>query len=417
MNWTRCCAKVIVTPCSFKESGVRTMWLGPKVPCQWLYKLITTWAFGTFVGASLIILSNMLFSPIKSEIFHYNLFSTQVVPLVVEGYCCNRVEVMGMYNSGTNWLSYVLRANLEDISVTFKEEPGSPYPFETSPLYKHSHISHWNLLHDKPFLVEDTFFVVIVKNPAAWIRSLSNRPYGLTQTFLESPPWSIFRWSELENTRLTQTGTKGESGLFLLEDYDKPLLLRVSETRSDRVMSHDRETDLWVVFPNAVEAWIDFHTAWYMALDYPQKKPFRRRKVRENFTVHVINKTASAKRHFNPPKGWHGVFVSYEALLNDTDVGFARLEKVIRANVRSRDLHMEHDDMRPSRMGKKGKSSTWEQSTKGLWMMESHTPLSGTNYNEAIKKYLKSQYSGKMEMKVKDMTAGIAAKLGVVYVT
>jgi len=392
------------------------MWLGCKVPCRWVFILLARWASGIFVGATIFLLCLVLLSSVWFYESNLNVSSSQAPSHRVDDYCCNRVEVMGMYNSGTNWLSYILRANLEGISVTFKGDPGAPYPYETSPLYKHTHISHWNLLHDQPFLVQDTFFVVIVKNPAAWIRSLSSRPYGLTQTFLESPPWTIFQWTEFDNVRLTQTGTKGENGLFLLDDYDKPLLLRVSETRSDRVMSHDRETDLWVVFPDAIEAWKDFHSAWYLALTFPNEKTLRRLRVRDNFNVTAINKTAPVERYFNPPRGWHGVFVSYEGLLNNTEAVVYRLEKVIRANVRSRDLHMERYHMMPGRMGKKGKRATWVRSAGGLWMMESHTPLSATDYDQAVKKYLKSRHRGKMDMKVKEMTAGIAAKLERVFV-
>jgi len=342
-------------------------------------------------------------------------------------YCCERLQVIGMYNSGTNWLTYLLRANLEGISVTFKGDPGRPMPYEISPLYKHGFISQWDLWHDQSFLVEDTFFVVVVKSPAAWIRSLGRMPYAFTQTYTDWPPWTVFKWEELAKLRLVQTGKKGESGLFLVDDYDKPILMRISESRTDRVKSHDRDNDIWMVFPSAYDCWIDYHEAWYHALNdfnvaLAQNDSeagtgiFSGMKRKEGFkTSAKMKEDMKNGRRFHPPSGWHGVIVSYEGLLNDTDGGLDRLLKIIYANVRTKETHMVGENYRPTIVGIGKKSATWNLSAGGHWMMGSNAPLSKTNYEEAKKKYVLPQALSPMDIKVLEATKGSIERLGGIY--
>merc|ERR1719285_1540020 len=41
----------------------------------------------------------------------------------LQGFCCNRVEVVGLFHSGTNCLKYNLKANLKGISITYGNMP------------------------------------------------------------------------------------------------------------------------------------------------------------------------------------------------------------------------------------------------------------------------------------------------------
>merc|ERR1719317_704749 len=178
--------------------------------------------------------------------------------------CCNRVEVVGLPGSGTSWLQYNLRANLEDVSVTFKEEHGAPVPYESSPMWKHTYISQWYLLEDQTFLVDDTFFIVIVRNPNTWIQSVARTPKDYTQVYNDASIWTSFTWTEIDEMDIVKLPDDG--GVFDVNDYDKPILLRVSTTKSDRPTAMDRLADRWVLFPNIVEAWNEFHRGWLEAL-------------------------------------------------------------------------------------------------------------------------------------------------------
>jgi len=405
----------------------------PLPASQWPYlMLFLPWVLGAFAGA-LFTFSDCFLVPASffsggshTKVLYkpgdYDIDSLPAANTVDMGtnYCCKRLEVIGMYNSGTNWLTYLLRANLEGISVTFKGDPGRPMPYEISSLYKHGFISQWDLFHDKSFLAEDTFFVVVVKSPAAWIRSLGRMPYAFTQTYTDWPPWTVFSWHELSKLRLVQTGKKGESGLFIVEDFDKPLLMRISESRTDRVKSHDRDNDIWMVFPSAYDCWIDYHEAWYHALsDFHLalgNNDTSFLKAREEFmSSKKMQEDIKNGRRFHPPSGWHGVIVSYEGLLNDTDGGLDKLIKVIRANVQSRDTHMSSENYRPTIAGIGKKEVSWEKSPGGYWMMGSNAPLSKTNYEEAKKKYVLKQPLDPMDIKVIKETAGSIDRLNGIF--
>jgi len=390
----------------------------PPPSSQWPYlMLFLPWVLGAIAGAlftfsdCFLVPSSFFSGGDHTKVLYKPSFddvdSHTIANTVDNGkdYCCKRLQVIGMYNSGTNWLTYLLRANLEGISVTFKGDPGRPMPYEISPLYKHGFISQWDLFHDRSFLVEDTFFVVVVKSPAAWIRSLGRMPYAFTQTYTDWPPWTIFKWGELSKLRLVQTGKKGESGLFIVDDFDKPLLMRVSESRTDRVKSHDRDNDIWMVFPSAYDCWIDYHEAWYHALNDFNialgNNDSSYLKAREAFMASKkMKEDVQNGRRFHPPSGWHGVIVSYEGLLNDTDGGLDKLIGIIRANVQTKDTHMGPENYRPTIVGIGKKEATWVKSPGGYWMMGSNAPLSKTNYEEAKKKYVLQQPLSPMDIKV-----------------
>merc|ERR1719285_109753 len=88
----------------------------------------------------------------------------------------SKVQVVGLYNSGTNWLSSAIRGNF-------------PYHVAIDPkFWKHTFINRM-----EPWLakeITETFFFVIVKDVHMWLRSLEFHPYHRTQTTVLIPPGS-----------------------------------------------------------------------------------------------------------------------------------------------------------------------------------------------------------------------------------
>jgi len=372
------------------------------------------WYIGILSGMAVMMYLNntMLFPANGTKIVIKDYSRAGVKPMLKSDgteLCCRRVEVVGLPGSGTNWLQYNLRANLKDISVTFKEKHGAPVPYETSPVWKHTFISQWHLLEDQTFLVDDTFFIVLIRQPVTWIQSVARTPNDYTQVYTDANVWTSFNWTEIDAMDIVKLPEDG--GAFEVVDYDKPILMRVSMTKSDRPAAIDRLADRWVVFPNIVAAWNEFHRGWLEALspavsnDTKQVMKDALDKITQNWSS--VGLQLPAPQAFHHPGGWNGVFLSYEALLEDTGGMLKKLEKIIRANVRPRDLKMSYEQRVPSKI--LGLEQKWFQSDSYM-VLASHVPVvSDEKFEELMRKPVKIQneVKGKINQMVSSITAQV----------
>jgi len=323
--------------------------------------------------------------------------------------CCRRVEVVGLPGSGTNWLQYNLRANLKDISVTFKEQHGAPVPYETSPVWKHTFISQWHLLEDQTFLVDDTFFIVIVRRPETWIQTVARTPRDYTQVYTDANVWTSFNWTEIDAMDIIKLPEDG--GAFEVADFDKPILIRVSTTKSDRPAAIDRLADRWVVFPNIVEAWNEFHRGWLEALSPPVSNDTKQvmKDAMDKLTQHWSSAGLQLPepQAFHHPGGWNGVFLSYEALLDNTASMLQKLEKIIRANVKPRDLKMSAEQRAPKEI--LGLEQKWFQSGNYI-VLASHVPVvSDERFEELMRKPVKLY--NEVKVKINQLVSSVSAQV------
>jgi len=371
------------------------------------------WYIGMLCGMTwMMFLNTTLYPAHGTKIIIKDYSPAQVKPMLKSDgteLCCRRVEVVGLPGTGTNWLQYNLRANLKDISVTFKEQHGAPVPYETSPVWKHTFISQWHLLEDQTFLVDDTFFVVITRKPVPWIQTVARTPKDYTQVYTDAEVWTSFTWTEIDAMDIVKL--PGDGGAFEVADWDKPVLLRVSTTKSDRPDAIDRLADRWVVFPNIVEAWNEFYRGWLEALS-PAASNNTKQVLQDAMDEETQDDSSPGMQlpgpeAFHHPGGWHGVFISYEALLENTELMLKRIEKLIRANVKPRDLKMSAEQRVPPEI--LGLQQKWLHSGNYM-VLASHVPVvSDEKFNELMRKPV--GISDEFESKIDEMASSVSAQV------
>lgn len=275
----------------------------------------------------------------------------------LQGFCCDRVEVVGLFHSGTNWLKYNLKANLKGISITHGNMPRKRMR-ERTPIWKHSFLSKIDRMAHRSDLLETTFFVVLVKHPVSWVESLARRPFELTQVYEGHPSRTVFNWPELEKLNISRKS--GAQGVFNAIDLLKPLLLRVTDERPLHT-ERNMETDSWMVFSSAMAAWDEFYRSWLVALGWVE----------------------AGQRDVATPKNWHGVFVSYRELVKDPVKQLTALEDMIREHVRG------SPNKRNPIWYKTEKSRQFKWKRMGKYqVMTASSILSQTGLSSAQEKYL-----------------------------
>jgi hypothetical protein len=139
------------------------------------------------------------------------------------------IQILGERYSGTNYLAALIRANIPSAEITksfgfkhwfIKDHQPRSAPNNTTDLECVRSLDH----------SDDTLFLVILRNPFDWLRSLARFPYhapnhvGLTfSNFIRTP------WISYERNQANSDWAISDDGIYFIEKAENILVLRTKK--------------------------------------------------------------------------------------------------------------------------------------------------------------------------------------------
>jgi len=280
-----------------------------------------------------------------------------------------RAEVVGTFNSGTNWLKLLLTANFRELSFGNGLPGYESEVFEPDVMWKHAQLHrvkssdkvlkelNYHVEWEKPNYRASTFWVVVYKDPLSWLKSMSRSSYGARSERRLAPGTVIWdKTLAIDSNDVKSFNSMSLDGEFNFQRSLEPFLTQVTQ------VGHE-------VFPSAIDAWCSFYKNYLFSFG----------KVDAEF----LNSTCG-KNDLNVDQipCWNGVLINFNELVVEPSKVLARLGKAFEEiGIVKREVPLSEDQA----MAKNIWGETRWEKVDGYWLSLSAAPNSRTTY-EAAKK-------------------------------